>query len=636
MQVLDVAGARVALAWYGLGAAGALALMLWGAAPEFAHASDGAKAAPTTRYALLGRNFTDLSGKTYDARDIAGHKATVFLFVSSQCPISNVYTPRFQSLTADYADKGVQVFAVYSDRQESRAEVAAHVRERGISFPVIKDEGNALADRLGAKYTPEAILVDSSGAVRYRGRFDDNAVATRVTHHDLTDALNAVLAGRPVANPEVTAFGCAIRRASTVEVAALPGVPTYARDVAPILRAKCETCHHPGEVAPFTLQTYKQASAWAADIKRYTQNRQMPPWKPAPGYGEFAREHEIALTDQERATLAKWADGGAPLGNPKQIPPARQFSTGWKLGEPDVILTPQREYHLAADGEDVYRNFVVPIDTTQERWVSAVEVHPGNRAVVHHVLVYVDAAGASEKLEAQEHDGQPGYTSYGGGPGFQTDRFIGAWAPGNEALMAPDGMGQRIPKGARLVLQVHYHKDGKPETDRTQIGIHFCNTTVDKEILNKYVANPFFRIPAGDPNKEVRMDLTIREDSHLRYVAPHMHLLGRDMQISAELPDHTIKPLIWIKDWDFNWQMTYELKTPLALPSGTKIHLVAHYDNSAGNMRNPLRLHPRDVGWGESTTDEMCICFLGLTHDDEHLAQQPSDTSARSTVAGTR
>ncbi len=588
MQILLDASRRATRVCCGLGAVGALTLTLWVSAPRIAGASGGAKAAGVARFGLTGGTvFTDLAGKTYNAQEIAAHKATIFLFVSSQCPISNVYTPRFQGLANDYADKGVQVFAVYSDRQESRAEVAAHVRTHGITFPVIKDERNVLADRLGAQCTPQAILVDSTGTVRYRGRFDDNAVATRVTRHDLTDALDAILAGRPVAHLEVAAFGCAIRRASTTEVVAMAGVPTYAHDVAPILRAKCETCHHPGEVAPFTLQTYKQASAWAADIKRYTQNLQMPPWKPAPGYGEFANEHEMALTDQERATLAKWADGGAPLGNAKQIPPPRQFPGGWKLGEPDVILQPEREYHLSADGEDVYRNFVVKMDTSQDRWVSAVEVHPGNRAVVHHVLVYVDPLDASEKLEAQEHDGQPGYTSYGGGPGFQTDTFIGAWAPGNEAILAPDGLGQRVPKGALLVLQVHYHKDGKPETDSTQIGIHFSNSTVDKEIRNKYVANPFFAIPPGDPNHEVKMDLNVREASHLRYVAPHMHLLGRDMRVWAELPDHTLKPLIWIKDWDFNWQMTYALKTPLALPSGTKIHLVAHYDNSDNNLRNP-------------------------------------------------
>jgi peroxiredoxin len=599
-----------------------LGLFVWVVAPGNAHAA-GNRGAKTARLGVLrDASFADLAGKRYGAQEIAAHKATVFLFVSAQCPISNLYTSRFRGLAADYAAKGVQVFAVYSDRQESRAEVVAHVKSHDIDFPVIKDERNALADRLGATYTPQAIVVDASGEVRYRGRIDDNAVATRVTRHDLADAIHAVLTGAPVPHPEVNAIGCVIRRVSAPTVA-LAGVPTYARDVAPILRAKCEGCHRAGEVAPFALQDYKQAGAWAADIKRYTQNGQMPPWKPAPAYGEFANEHQIALTDQERTTLAKWADGGAPLGNPKQIPPPRQFPKDWKLGEPDLILSPEREYHLAADGEDVYRNFVVKVDTSEDRWIRAVEVHPGNRSVVHHVINYVDVSGGAEKLEAETHDGQPGYTSFGG-PGFIPRTFLGGWAPGNEALPAPDGIGMKLPKGSRLVIQVHYHKDGKPETDKTQIGLYFAKTTVDKEIMPGLAINMTFHIPPGADNYEVTAKTRIGQDSHLYSVTPHMHLLGKDIKVWAVLPGHTEPtPLIWIKNWDFNWQATYPLKTPLALPAGTMVYLTAHFDNSDKNLRNPNRLHPREVTWGEETTDEMCLCFLGLTRDSEHLASAP-------------
>lgn len=582
-------------------------------------------AAPANSVKTLA--FSDIQGKRYDAQTLTGHKASVFLFVSSQCPISNVYTPRFISLADNYGKKDVQVFAVYSDRQEGLAEITAHAKERKFTFPVIKDAGAVIADKLGATMTPEAILVDAKGEVKYRGRIDDNPVATHVTSHDLENALNAVLDGKPVAHPELLATGCVIRRESK-PAAVSKGTPTYSHDVAAILRAKCEGCHRPGEVAPFSLQTYQQASAWAGDIKRYTQNHQMPPWKPVAGYGDFKDEAHINLTDAERTVLAKWADANAPLGNAKEVPSPRQFTSGWQLGEPDVVIAPDKDYQVAADGDDVYRHFVVKTNFTEDRYLSAVEVRPGNRAVVHHVIAYIDGTPdadgkyASEKLEEATKDGQPGYTSFGG-PGFIPVGIMGGWAPGNEAQFLPDGVGIFVPKGARLSLEVHYHKDGKTETDRTRMGIHFCRTTVQKRIDGAFALNFGFKIPPGATRHEVKAVSTIQADSHILAVTPHMHLLGKEMKVWAELPDGTEKPLVWVKDWDFNWQNSYFLKEPMAVPKGTKIRLVAYFDNSDDNPRNPSKGKGRTVGWGEQTTDEMCIAFVSSTKDAEHLNQTP-------------
>ncbi len=577
--------------------------------------------------------FTDIQGHRYDFQALSANRATVFLFISGQCPISNVYTPRFHTLAEKYDKQGVRLFAVYSDRQESLADVLKHSKDRKLTFPAIRDAGAALADQLGAKSTPEAILVDAKGGVRYRGRIDDNPVATRVTTHDLEDAIASVLAGAAVKNPAMPAIGCAIRRPSK-PAAVAPGTPTYAKEVAPILQAKCEGCHRPGEVAPFSLQNYQQASAWASDIKKYTQNRQMPPWKPEHGFGELRDEIRVNLTDAERLTIAKWVDAGAPMGDAGKLPPPRKFVAGWQLGEPDAVIQPEKEYHLAPDGDDVYRHFVVKTNFTEDRYLSAVEVRPGNSAVVHHVIAYVDsnpdADGkfASEKLEAKEHDGQPGYTSFGG-PGFIPSGIMGGWAPGNEAQHLPDGIGIFVPKGSRLSVEVHYHKNGKPETDLTRLGIHFCQTTVNKRISGVFALNFGFKIPPGAPRHEVKATSTVAEDSHILLVTPHMHLLGREMKLWAELPDGTEKPLVWIKDWDFNWQNSYYLKEPLAAPKGTKIHLVAYYDNSTENTRNPNRANPRTVGWGEQTTDEMCVAFINATKDAEQLNHTPPKVTAR-------
>jgi peroxiredoxin len=563
-------------------------------------------------------SFADLNGKTYTRNSIGSSKATVFLFISAQCPISNIYTPRFNALAADYAQKGVQVFAIYSDRQESVADIARHVKDRKLTFPAVKDAHGTLADALGAKLTPEAVVVDAQGAICYRGRIDDNAVVTRVTSHDLTNALNAVLKGEAVAQPAVMAFGCAIRR-DAASVVAAKGVPTYAHDVASILRAKCESCHRAGEVAPFTLQDYKQASAWASDIKRYTQNGQMPPWKPDAGYGMFKDVAAHTLSDKEKTVLAKWADSGAPLGNPKDIPSPAKFSSDWKMGTPDVVIQPEKEYHLSPDGEDVYRNFVVKTNFSEDRWLRAVECRPGNRGIVHHIINYIDSQHRADKLEGEDHDGQPGYTSSGGGAGFQPDGFLGGWAPGNDPGELPQGVGTLLPKGANIVVQVHYHKNGKPETDLTKIGLHFAHGTIDKMARSNFVINFGFKLPYGDERHETKATTGIREDCHILSVMPHMHLLGKEMKVWATLPDGTEKPLVWIKDWDFNWQATYQLKEALFLPKGSKVHLVAYYDNSDKNPRNPNRSNPRDVTWGEQTTDEMCIAFLTYTKDAEHM-----------------
>ncbi len=612
----------------GMMAFGAAALALTCLGSGDARAGATAKQRPANTLATV--SFSDIKGANHSGEAIESHKASVFLFLSSQCPVSNVYTPRFIDLASKYGKQDVQVFGIYSDRQESLADVTKHASERGLTFPVVKDAKNVLADRLGASMTPEAILVDAKGHVRYRGRVDDNSVATRVTSHDLVDALNAVLAGNAVAHPEMLGIGCAIRRTAPVAVAH-SSAPTYSGAVAAILRSKCESCHRAGEVAPFSLQTYQQASAWAADIKKYTQNQQMPPWKPSEGYGAFRDVQAHVLSDQQRTTLAKWVDAGAPLGDAKQTPPPAKFTQGWKLGEPDAILMPDKPYHVAASGEDVYRNFIVKTNFPEDRYISAVEIRVGNSAVVHHVINYVDAMHQADKLEGKDNDGQPGFT--GTGPGFLPSGFLSGWAPGNDPYFQPDGVAWKLPKGASIVMQVHYHKDGKPETDLTKVGLHFARTTVDKEVAATFAINFLLHIPAGEPNYETRATTTVEEDSHLLAVTPHMHLLGRNMKVWATLPDGTEKPLVWIKDWDFNWQMTYFLQEPIALPKGSKLHLIADYDNSPRNKRNPNIASPRDVTWGEQTTDEMCIAFFTVTKDSEHLAAKPVALPLRSASA---
>lgn len=406
-----------------------------------------------------------------------------------------------------------------------------------------------------------------------------------------------------------------------INVAAAAKSPTYTRDVAPILYKNCVTCHRPGEVAPFTLGSYQDAKKRARMIAAVVQQRVMPPWK-ADSRGEFL--HERRLTSAQIATLQRWAALGAPEGKRADLPPAPKFTPGWALGPPDAVLQPAGTYKLDAEGRDVYRCFVVPTQFTGGRYVSAMDVRPGNRTVVHHVIAYLDTSGQARARDAREPG--PGYTSSGGGIGFLPAGMLGGWAAGAQPARLPFGTGILLPRGADVVLEVHYHKSGKPETDRTKIGLYFSRGSVPGVIAAvqqpvRYfpLANTGLRIPAGASDHEVRTEFTVPADVTVVNVFPHMHLLGRRMSVSATLPDGTEKRLIYVPDWDFNWQGFYTYKQPVRLPRGSRVRLVARYDNSAANPHNPHN-PPRTITWGEQTSDEMCLAYLGFTLDAERRA----------------
>ncbi len=337
-------------------------------------------------------SFKDLSGASYSLSDAQKRKATVFVFFSPQCPIAQKYAQRLIKLHEEFSAKGVRFFAVNSNAHESRAEVEQYAKDAGYAFPVVKDEGNVLADRLGAKMTPEAVVLDAKGAVRYRGRIDDNPSEERVTKRDLRDALDALLAGKPVPQAETQAFGCAIARLGPKKT---DGKVTFYRDVLPIVQTHCQSCHRPGEIGPFPLLTYDHARPWAQLMKTYTQNRAMPPWKPE-SVSDLEYVGERRMTDKEIATLAAWVDEGAPEGNPKDAPPRREFTEGWYLGQPDLVLQPEKEYHLEAAGRDVYRHYVFPTDFSEDRYVTAIDVRPDNKRVVHHVIAFLDTSGRAK------------------------------------------------------------------------------------------------------------------------------------------------------------------------------------------------------------------------------------------------
>jgi hypothetical protein len=355
---------------------------------------------------------------------------------------------------------------------------------------------------------------------------------------------------------------------------------------------------------------------WATEINHYTKARLMPPWKATPGFGTF--QHERRLSDEQIKLIDRWVNSGTPEGPPAALPPAPQFSDEWVLGEPDVVLEMPEEYTIGPEGEDDYRHFIVPTSFDRDMYVIATDVIPGNRQTVHHVIAYTDTSGKARELDAA--DPGPGYTRFGE-VGFEPASSIGGWAPGSRPHVAPEGTGLWLPKGADVVLQVHYYRTGAPEKDRTKVGLYFSEHPNPVAIQSGVAINHDFTIPPGEKRHQVEATWEVEEPIYAISAFPHVHLLGQEMKVTAALPDGKTLPLVWIKDWDFNWQGAFRFRAPLYFPKGTKVDVVSYFDNSSENPNNPQD-PPQPVGWGEKTTDEMCIAFVGFLKASEW---QPPD-----------
>lgn len=567
--------------------------------------------------------FKDADGRAVTLHDLKDKKAVVLVFLSFECPVSNSYAPFLNEFVKKYGPNGV-AFVALAVNDETPAEIAKRTQEFKLTFPAYKDDGFKAANALQAEMTPEAFVLDHNFVLRYRGRIDDGYYARlkkniEVKNHDLKNALDDLLAGKDVRQPITKAVGCTIPRDGIAK--APTGQVTYHRDVAVILQKHCQDCHRPGDVGPFALLTYKQAVNWAGDIKEYTHNRKMPPWKPNEG---LAFHNERRLTDKELATIAAWVDGGTPEGNAKDAPAPRQFTSGWHLGQPDVVLTMPDDFTLGPAGRDIFRCFVLPTNLPDDAYVSAIEVKPGNARVVHHTLLFIDRTGSGRKLEAKQQseprdpnglDSGPGY-SKAMGVGFAPQGALGGWAPGQVPRHLPEGSGFFLPKGADVVMQMHYHRNGRVEKDRTQVGLYLVKKPVNRRYQSAVIPGRFISIPPNNENFRVAGDIWIDQDCSLYSVMPHMHLLGRKVKVTMTAPDGKQTTLVRIDDWDYNWQETYWFKQPIQVKAGSKFSVEAFYDNSSKNPSNPSN-PPKHVFFGEQTTNEMCFVFMG------GLSEQP-------------
>jgi hypothetical protein len=382
------------------------------------------------------------------------------------------------------------------------------------------------------------------------------------------------------------------------------GSVTFTKDVAPLVFKHCAACHRPGEVAPFSLLSYRDVKKRAALISKVTTSRFMPPWKPAPGHGEFRDVRR--LSEDEISLLKQWAREGMIEGDPTHLPPTPSFSTGWQLGKPDLIVTMPKAYTVPAEGPDVYRNFAVPIQIPEGKYIRAVEFRPGNRRVVHHAILGFDPAGKVRQRE--DKDGSPGFTQVNF-PAPILPGSLAFWVPGKDSRPLPEGVSLPWPKGADLVLQLHVHPSGKPEVEKSTIGIYFTDVPPRRTLNLFLVNNNKIDIPAGKKDYQVKASKTLKTDVEVFGIFPHMHLIGKEVRVTALLPDGKKQALLYIDSWDFNWQGYYEYARPVSLPRGTEVLMECVHDNSESNPFNPNR-PPKRVTFGEQTTNEMAIVLL--------------------------
>ncbi|MCA9174145.1 MAG: redoxin domain-containing protein [Planctomycetales bacterium] len=528
----------------------------------------------------------DVAGATHRLSDLDG--PVVIAFLGTECPLAKLYGPRLSALHRELGSK-VAFLGVNSNAQDSIAEMAAYVRIHEIGFPLVRDRGAQVADSFGAIRTPEVFLLDAERRIRYRGRVDDQYgvgyVREAPTSHELRDAISALLAGRELPASTV-AVGCHIGRIRKPDPEAKV---TYSSHIAAIMQKHCIECHRSGEIAPFTLTEYDDVAAWAETIAEVIADGRMPPWHASTEHGEFLNARE--MTDEEKRLVYDWLNAGAPLGDSAQVPPTPVFpDVSWRLGrEPDDVFSMRdRPFQVPSQGTVEYQYYIVDPGFTEDKWIQAAEIVPGNRRVVHHAIVFVRPPDGVDQR----------------GLGWLT-----AYVPGQNTMQLPRGMARRVPAGSKFIFQMHYTVAGSPQEDLTKVGVVYADpNAVQEEVITLMAINNQFQIPPHAADFPVHATLSrAPATGRLLAIAPHMHVRGTQFQVTSKPREGKSKVLLDVPHYDFNWQHAYRLADPLPLRD-VKLECRGIFDNSEDNLVNPDA--NITVRWGDQTWEEMMIAFF--------------------------
>lgn len=600
-------------------------------------ASEPVLAPPTPLAAAnerVGRFIPDASGVALDGahrgwRSARGEQLTVLALTSVECPLSRKFGPAVARLEADYAPRGVKFVHINVSGLDSPEAMRKQRDELELAGLYLADAG-AIANALDARTTTEVFVVDGGNTLRYRGAVSDQYGAGFA--HDeprnryLANALDALLNGREPHVRATHAPGCAIER----DADAQPQVsaPTFAREISRIVQAHCQDCHRSGGVAPFAFDSYESVAKRAKTILAVLEDGSMPPWFAAPVHSSDGTRvdgpwsNERALSSDDKRRLLAWIEAGKPRGEDGDLPlPRANSSETWTIGAPDAVYRLPEPIAIKAEGTMRYQIVLVPTNLEQDTWVSATQILPTDRSVVHHVLVFTLPEAAIEDRELRRRAAID-----------ETSGFFAAYVPGNDACEFPPDFAKRLPARSALMFQIHYTPNGKATTDQLALGLRFAKQPPRHAVHTYGISNTRFAIPAGAARHEVQAQTPLPYDARLLAFMPHMHMRGAAFRYELQSrPDAVRTTLLDIPRYDFNWQLRYALANPIDAPRGAVVHATAWFDNSSANPANPDPT--RTVRWGEQTFDEMMIGYVEyyLPGEDptKPVADAPSDRTKR-------
>jgi len=556
---------------------------------------DDEKSKTTVLKTVTDFSLQDYRGKRHQLSDYGHSEVIVLAFLGTECPLVKLYSARLEQLSGRYRSRGVAFIGVNSNRQDSITDIEAFARRNILTFPILKDVGNKVADQVGADRTPSVVVLDKNRAIRYLGRIDDQYgvgyAREKPDNNYLTDTVESLLAGEFPVVESVPAEGCLIGRLRKIDE---NSDVTFGQHIAPILNKHCVACHREGEIAPFSLTEFDEVAGWADMIREVVRDQRMPPWHANPAHGHF--ENTRGLSFEEKSLIDRWVLAGAPAGDLSNLPTLPPKARGWQLAsEPDLIVSMDSPFQVPAEGTVRYMYFEVDPGFTEDKWIRAAEVVPGTRDVVHHVLVFAKNADSKGRMDGE-----------GGG------EFLTAYVPGLRAVAQPTGMAKLVRAGSKLIFQIHYTPIGVIRTDQTSVGLYFANDEeVEHVVVTREVSQRKLSIPPGDDAYTV--DKTSGGSpvpGQLLALMPHMHLRGKSFRYEIVLPNGKKNILLDIPHYDFNWQTSYRLADPLQFPAGTQMHCEAVFDNSEQNLNNPDSTVT--VHWGDQTWNEMMIGYFDV------------------------
>jgi thiol-disulfide isomerase/thioredoxin len=547
--------------------------------------------------------FKDIRGLQRSITDLGKKQAYVFVFTSTGCPLVRKTIPKLIDLDERFASRSVQIVAVNVGADDTIRDMAAQAIELDAAFPFVKDSDLSCVKALGIERTPEVAVLNADLKLVYRGRVDDQlrlgGERPEPTRDDLELALKEILDHQEVTVPRTTVDGCLITTPETTTSA--EPVPTYHQDIAPIVQKRCASCHRPDTAAPFSLLSFSDVKAQAEMVAEVVIDQRMPPWFANPKHGTF--QNDPSLTKTERESIVRWVKGGKPEGMPPANSPGAAVGpdvpvSKWRIGEPDLIISMIQEERIPSAGFIPYRMGLLPHIFLSDTWIEAIEIRPDNPAVVHHCnMAYVTTKGVNH------------------------ESFLTGYVPGGQPLdlgRFKNGTACFIPQFSSLGLQTHFTTTGKPERCRISVGLRFPRGPVKKRVQHVLLDPHHLQIPPENGAYPVHASRTLPCNASILGLFTHMHLRGKDVTFFANLPDQSRETLLQIPNYNFEWQLGYEIEAgKKRLPKETRIEAIVHYDNSSFNPYNPDA--KRTVPWGQQTYDEMFNGFVFFVDDDENL-----------------